>query len=159
IITTLGAIGAACIQTGIISKSPTINVSDFVPSLPPTTNAGFVPTAQPSGERYSMARPSHSVYAVQQDTYLQPAPRIASAAFVGTIEPVRDVRSSDQESGQTLQPSSSPNMPAPKQFVPSESSWPAPSAKLSPDAAVNTAAYLPTTDDMKMELTAGYAPA
>src|SRR5262245_10295712 len=90
LITTLGAISAAFIQTGLFNKAPTASVSDFQPALASTTSFRFSPSTQPSTERSALTQTLSNMYMPPVESYSRPAPHIAEASFVGTIEQVNN---------------------------------------------------------------------
>jgi hypothetical protein len=155
LITTLGAITAACIQSGFINRMPTANVGDF--SASPTTTSGGNLASAP-GERLSMARELRSFYAAPAENVMWRTPHIASASFIGTVEPLNEPAAGGR---QTADPPTSLNSTAPQPFLPSETFKQAPSPAFVPSAEANTAAFLPVAaaDGSKAQLTAGYAPA
>ncbi len=94
---------------------------------------------------------------------MRPAPRIASASFVGTIEPLSG--DTPRESRESFTPNSdaqpsAPQMIAPRNTFNRDTSNTAPPIKSVPNAEANTAAFLPVaSSDSYVELTAGYTPA
>jgi hypothetical protein len=159
LITTLGAITAACIQTGIGSKSPTANVGDFSPSpaSPPwnAASASSTLTARPE-ERVSMASSVRNLYASPADDVYRAKPRIASASFVGTIEPLNE---GQPENRPMVVPTSNYQPIEPQRTPESRTYKPAPQQSFTPSAEANTAAFLQTAAVQETKLTVGYPPA
>jgi hypothetical protein len=154
IITTLGAVTAACIQSGFISKPPAVNMG---PQTSPVVSfSGYtLPNAPAPVESFSGAH-ERGTYVPTTQSFSRPAPRIASAAFIGTIEPLREPA---VESFRVYEPRSDSNLIAPRPFVPSDASQTMPAPSLLPSGQANTAAFLPSAADDGAKLTAGYAPA
>jgi hypothetical protein len=168
LITTLGAITAACIQTGVANKSPAVNVGEYSSLGSSSTNFRFTPSQQPADERVTMARELRPLFTPAAEDALRPAPRIATASFVGTIQPVNGDAS--RENRQAFAPSSNVQPSAPRVIGPRDAfnrdtfnrdtSNNAPALKPVPSAEANTAASLPlASNESHVELTAGYAPA
>jgi hypothetical protein len=155
LITTLGAVTAACIQTGLISKSPQVNIDGFPASPQPNSFVKSRSALSPD-EKFSMAREQRNPYVAQVEDAFRPAPRIAPASFVGTIEPLNEDPSDGRKA---FVPTTDSNLIAPQSFTPSETSKTMALPRDAPSAAANTAAFLTVAAIGETQLTAGYAPA
>lgn len=156
LITTLGAVIAACIQTGIISKTPTVNVSDFVPSAAPS-GGGIGSTWSESFDRLSMVQPMHKAFVPAVQNNLRPAPRVASASFVGTIEPTSDQRATNSGSENSI-PATNSQLTVPQPWTQGNRLEPVRPTSFTPNGAANTPAILQTAL-VETKQTVGYAPA
>jgi hypothetical protein len=161
LITTLGAISAAFIQTGLFNRAPTASVSDFQPTLASTTSFRFTPSTQPTAERSPLTQTLSAMYMPQGESYSRPTPHIAEASFVGTIQPVSntspklgaDVRS------EVVRPDSGTQFTPAPSVRPSSQAWGTPTSGVNSSAAVNTAAFITPAPEPRAEQTVGYAPA
>ncbi|HEY2759125.1 MAG TPA: hypothetical protein VGI75_00240 [Pirellulales bacterium] len=155
LITTLGAVTAACIQTGLISKSPMVTVEGFPASPQPSNFANARPSLA-SVEKFPTAREPRNPYVAQVEDAFRPAVRIAPASFVGTIEPLSEAPADNRKG---FVPNAESTLTAPQSFTPGEKAKTLDLPHMVPSAEANTAAFLPVAAIGETQLTAGYAPA
>ncbi len=157
LITTLGAITAACIQTGVAHKAPAVNVADYSSLGTSPASFRFTPSPQPADQHVTMARELRPLFTPAAEDTMRPTPRIASASFVGTIEPLSGVPTDNRQS---FAPNADVQPSAPQVIVPHGTFNKVPTLNPVPTAEANTAAFLPlASSSSQVELTAGYAPA
>jgi hypothetical protein len=149
IITTLGAVMAACIQTGWMSKAPAINVGGSSPSA---SQVIAEPFSFVEKQRYNSVPPV--------DHISRPSPPIAGASFIGTIEPCNQpYQEPPSEPVQPLVPGEGYKSIAPQRLAPIDATQTNAVPATAASAAANTAAVLPSAPSGETLLTAGYAPA
>jgi hypothetical protein len=163
LITTLGAITAACIQTSMSGKAPAANVGDYSSLSTSPTSFRFTPSPQQADQRVTMARELRPLFTPTAEDAMRPTPRIASASFVGTIGLLDGDTSGESRQAFTPNSAVQPSMPqviAPRDTFNRDTFNSVPALKPAPSAEANTAASLPmASNDSHVELTAGYAPA
>lgn len=161
LITTLGAITAAFIQTGFISKAPTASMTDYKPALSGPMSFRFSPTPQPTDDRSPLNQTLSSMYMPPVESYSRSTPHIAEASFIGTIGPVNDhsPRFGAEVQSEVARPDSGTQFTPAPSARPSSPAWATPTSGVNSSAAVNTAAFITLAPEPRTEQTVGYAPA
>jgi hypothetical protein len=104
-----------------------------------------------------MVQPTHKAFVPAVQNNLRPAPRVASASFVGTIEPTSDERAINSGSESSI-PATNSQLAVPQPWTQGNRLEPVRPTSFTPNGAANTPAILQTAM-VETKQTVGYAPA